>query len=251
MLFALPSASFAAALTQQQSSSLIAVVQSSPGTPAGAFVSLITAFSNITITQATSLITVVQAAPSVPANAFVDLLTSFTVDTPATQPITPATTSSDVCTNIEGIQTAVPGGMTATGNVCITTQVNIPTPISTQQTTVQSTPMSTEVFVTKVTDYQEGNPDPMIIRVVVKDASGNYVSGNDANPKYITVSIDGNKIVTGTNSIGNHKVYTFALNSADGREGRKIQIYPLTATSPIVVTYDGIDYPFELNNLTK
>jgi len=81
------------ALTQQQSTSLIAVVQSSPGTPASAFVSLITAFSNITTNQATSLITVVQSAPGVPANAFVNLLTSFTVDTPATQStntVTPA-----------------------------------------------------------------------------------------------------------------------------------------------------------------
>lgn len=76
----LPSVSSAAALTQQQSTSLIAVVQSSPGTPASAFVSLITAFSNITTNQAASLITVVQAAPGVPANAFVNLLTSFTVD---------------------------------------------------------------------------------------------------------------------------------------------------------------------------
>lgn len=85
LFFILPSVSSAAALTQQQSTSLIAVVQSSPGTPASAFVSLITAFSNITVNQATSLITVVQAAPGVPANAFVNLLTSFTVDTPAIQ----------------------------------------------------------------------------------------------------------------------------------------------------------------------
>ena len=90
LLFALPSVSSAAALTQQQSSSLIAVVQSSPGTPASAFVSLITAFSNITVTQAISLITVVQAAPGVPADAFVDLLTSFTVDAVASQPTAPA-----------------------------------------------------------------------------------------------------------------------------------------------------------------
>lgn len=88
--FAVPAVSFAAALTQQQSSSLIAVVQSSPGTPASAFVSLITAFSNITVNQATSLITVVQAAPGVPASAFVDLLISFTVDTTTTQSATPA-----------------------------------------------------------------------------------------------------------------------------------------------------------------
>ena len=85
-----PSVSFAAALTPQQSSSLIAVVQSSPGTPASTFIPLITAFSNITIPQATSLIAVVQAAPGVPAAAFVDLLTSFTVDTVAVPPTPPA-----------------------------------------------------------------------------------------------------------------------------------------------------------------
>ena len=90
LAFTLPTISSAAALTPQQSSSLIAVVQSSPGTPASAFVSLITAFSNITVTQATSLITVIQAAPGVPATAFVDLLTSFTVDTVPVQPTPPA-----------------------------------------------------------------------------------------------------------------------------------------------------------------
>lgn len=91
LFFMLPSVSFAAGLTSQQSSSLIAVVQSSPGTPASAFVSLITSFSNITVNQATSLITVVQSSPGTPASAFVNLLTSFTVDTAVTQPATPAT----------------------------------------------------------------------------------------------------------------------------------------------------------------
>lgn len=90
--FSVPAVSFAVALTPQQSSSLIAVIQSSPGTPASAFVPLITAFSNITVNQAASLIAVVQAAPGVPANAFVDLLTSFTIDTVATQPTTPVAT---------------------------------------------------------------------------------------------------------------------------------------------------------------
>ncbi|MFZ1075683.1 MAG: hypothetical protein WAN50_04910 [Minisyncoccia bacterium] len=91
LFFVVPSVSFAAALTPQQSNSLIAVVQASPGTPANAFVSLITAFSNISVTQATSLITVIQAAPGVPASAFVSLLTSFTADTTATQTVTPVT----------------------------------------------------------------------------------------------------------------------------------------------------------------
>jgi len=81
----------AAGLTTGQANSLIGVVQSSPGTPASAFVNLITAFSNITTNQATSLIAVVQASPSTPATAFIDLLTSFTVDTTATRPATPAT----------------------------------------------------------------------------------------------------------------------------------------------------------------
>ena len=93
LFFVLPSVSSAAALTQQQSASLIAVVQSSPGTPASAFVSLITAFSNITTAQAASLITVIQAAPGVPANSFVNLLTSFTVDTPTTSVVTPGATT--------------------------------------------------------------------------------------------------------------------------------------------------------------
>jgi len=75
-----PSVSFAAALTTEQANSLIAVVQSSPGTPASAFTNLITAFSNITVAQADSLIGVVQAAPGAPGGAFVNLLTSFTVD---------------------------------------------------------------------------------------------------------------------------------------------------------------------------
>ncbi|MFA6414973.1 MAG: hypothetical protein WC217_04170 [Candidatus Paceibacterota bacterium] len=92
----LPSVSSAAALTTQQSSSLIAVVQSSPDTPANAFVSLITAFSNITTIQAVSLITVIQAAPGVSAAAFVDLLTSFTVDTtPPTTPVAAPLTRPD------------------------------------------------------------------------------------------------------------------------------------------------------------
>ncbi|MFZ1075580.1 MAG: hypothetical protein WAN50_04375 [Minisyncoccia bacterium] len=81
--FALPAVSSAAALTEQQSISIIGVVQSSPGTAASAFVPLIIAFSNITANQAASLIGVVQSSPGTPAAAFVDLLTSFTVDAPA------------------------------------------------------------------------------------------------------------------------------------------------------------------------
>lgn len=128
----LPSVSSAAALTQQQSASLIAVVQSSPGTPASAFVSLITAFSNITVNQATSLITVVQAAPGVPANAFVNLLTSFTDDTP-TQPATPATNQ------------VVPP--------VITTNTTSATPTTTQSTTPSTQTTNSSLVASKNTAY--------------------------------------------------------------------------------------------------
>ena len=92
VFFALPLSTSAAALTSQQSTSLIGVVQSSPGTPASAFVSLITAFSTILVAQAESLIGVVQSSPSTSASAFIPLLTSFTVDATGTQPTTPDTT---------------------------------------------------------------------------------------------------------------------------------------------------------------
>lgn len=84
-LMLIPSVSFAAPLTTDQATSLIAVVQSSPETPASAFVSLITNFSNITVPQAESLITVVQSALGAPASAFINLLLSFTVDPVVTQ----------------------------------------------------------------------------------------------------------------------------------------------------------------------
>lgn len=75
-----PNFALASALTNSQAESLIGVVQSSPDTPASAFVNLITVFSNITDKQAESLIAVVQASPNTPANAFVGLLIAFTVD---------------------------------------------------------------------------------------------------------------------------------------------------------------------------
>ncbi|MCR4276379.1 MAG: hypothetical protein NUV90_03275 [Candidatus Parcubacteria bacterium] len=137
----LPLASSAAALTSQQATSLITVVQSSPDTPASAFVNLITSFSNITVNQATSLITVVQSSLGASASAFVDLLTSFTDDTQIAQtPSPPATSAPDVCANIEGVQTTVPGGMTATGNVCVAIQstplVGVPEPAITSSLSV-------------------------------------------------------------------------------------------------------------------
>lgn len=118
LFFMLPSVSSAAGLTSQQAASLIAVVQSSPGTPASAFISLITSFSSITVNQATSLIAVVQTAPSVPADAFVNLLISFTDDTPVaqptptnqqtTQPVTPTLTQPTTPNSPAPIQTLAP-----------------------------------------------------------------------------------------------------------------------------------------------
>lgn len=87
----IPSLSYAAPLTEQQSTSLISVVQSSPGTPASAFVDLITAFSSITVPQATSLISVIQSAPGAPASSLVSLLTAFTVDTVQPDPVVSVT----------------------------------------------------------------------------------------------------------------------------------------------------------------
>jgi|GEM_PF-2040958 len=94
VFLALPLSASAAALTTQQSSSLISVVQSSPGTPARAFVNLITAFSNILVSQAESLIGVIQASPGTSATAFIPLLASFTVDSMASVPSAPATQPS-------------------------------------------------------------------------------------------------------------------------------------------------------------
>lgn len=136
LLFVVPSVSSAAALTSQQSSSLIAVVQSSPGIPASAFVSLITSFSNITVNQATSLITVVQAAPGVPASAFVNLLTSFTVDAVAVQPATPTTVVPAVTIPVTPTQT--------NSQSTATTQTN-------QQTTNTNNPSSLSVTLGQVT----------------------------------------------------------------------------------------------------
>src|SRR3989344_3580098 len=126
LFFILPSVSSAAALTQQQSTSLIAVVQSSPGTPASAFVSLITAFSNITINQAVSLIAVVQTAPSVPASAFVNLLISFTVDTAAAPAVTPVVITQPTQINQPAIQPVTPIQPTIPTTLVPSTQTNMP-----------------------------------------------------------------------------------------------------------------------------
>ncbi|MCR4275831.1 MAG: dockerin type I repeat-containing protein [Candidatus Parcubacteria bacterium] len=93
-----PAFTQAAGLTTDQATILINVVKSSPSTPAGAFVDLITAFSGVTVNQATALITVVQSSPTTSASVFVPLLTSFTSDTSTTQttmqPTTQTTTQS-------------------------------------------------------------------------------------------------------------------------------------------------------------
>lgn len=47
------------------------------------------------------------------------------ISTPPTV-TTPQNTFVDVCLNIEGVQTTVPGGMTATGNVCVVAQATPP-----------------------------------------------------------------------------------------------------------------------------
>jgi hypothetical protein len=80
-----PAFANAAGLTPQQATTLIQVVQASPGTPASAFVSLITAFSDLNVNQASSLITVVQSSPGTAASIFVPLITSFTDNSSATQ----------------------------------------------------------------------------------------------------------------------------------------------------------------------
>ena len=108
LFFILPSVSSATALTSQQANSLIAVVQSSPNTPASVFVPLITSFSNITVNQAAGLISVVQTAPSVPASAFVNLLISFTVDTSTAAVVTPTGTTQPAQTDQQAIQAVLP-----------------------------------------------------------------------------------------------------------------------------------------------
>lgn len=119
-----PSISSAAALTSDQATSLISVVQSSPGTNPSAFVPLITAFSNITTTQAVSLINVVQQSPSTPANAFISLLTSFTIDpvvvpqSVVVSPVTPAPVIGAVTQ--EPQPTPTPGACDGTPVITIT-----------------------------------------------------------------------------------------------------------------------------------
>lgn len=180
LVFVIPSVSSAAALTQQQADSLIAVVQSSPGTPASAFVSLITAFSNITTAQASSLITVVQAAPGVPSNAFVNLLTSFTVDIVATQPATvPVVTPT------------------------ITTQP-VPQPTQQQNTTQATNTPSVPVAPVVVTPVaQPAVMDTSKLKVYL--LSIDTISGNIVLRVYTNKELDWSKTVLSQGSITNRE----------------------------------------------
>lgn len=117
-----------AALSEVQATSLIGVVQSSPGIPASAFTDLITAFSLITNKQAESLIAVVQAAPGVPADSFVNLLLSFTVD-----PIVESTKIDELTQKVAEIDTKlgqVVTNTTPTTEPAPTPEVVIPQTVS-------------------------------------------------------------------------------------------------------------------------
>lgn len=220
LAFFIPSVSFAGGLTSQQAASLIGVVQSSPGTPASAFVSLITAFSNITVNQATSLITVVQAAPGVPANAFVDLLTSFTIDIPTTPASTPAST-----------QAVTPPMTQSTTPTIVPTATTQPTTPSTQTTTDLSQipkEISIQGQVCNLsqtnlkTDYSldnllaNGNIDGRIFMnayVLTANPGQNYYSNNPSAVMTITTSDGSNdKVLNGsgnTGPCGFHYPYAF------------------------------------------
>ncbi len=189
----LPSASFAAALTSQQSSSLIAVVQSSPGMLASAFVPLITAFSNITVNQATSLITVVQAAPGVPANAFVNLLISFTVDTPTTQPATPATnqvvtpavTQSTQPTNpVTQTQTTPP----VTQPTTVPTTVPTPTPTTTTLTSAPKISVSVSSDNPVSRNITKGEKGVTILKLDIENSGGTSVQINKLKLRLVGTS---------------------------------------------------------------
>ncbi len=168
LFFMLPSVSLASGLTSQQATSLIAVVQSSPSTPASVFVPLITSFSNITINQAVSLIAVVQAAPSVPASAFVNLLISFTADTPITQPATPAitpiVTTQPAQTNQQTTQPVTPA-IPATPAVPAT-------PTSSTTPAVPATPASPTPIPTPPP------PSPVVTALPIKDNFNLYALGS-------------------------------------------------------------------------
>jgi len=204
--FVTPSISFAAALTSQQSSSLIAVVQSSPGTPASAFVSLITAFSNITVNQAASLITVVQAAPGVPASAFVNLLTSFTVDTPSTsatnQAVTPTEVSSSNSTKLS----------LSLGQVTVTTN-------SVHLSWTTNLPATSKVFLSK-TAQETNATSPQVITSVAGISTQGFVDIPDLSSNtmysYTLEAIYGSQVqkISGTFTTNSIPVATVSVSNA-------------------------------------
>jgi hypothetical protein len=157
LAFLVPSLTLAAPLTTQQATSLINVVQSSPGTPASAFTDLITTFSNITVSQANSLITVVQAAPGVPATSFVNMLIAFTVD-----PVIPKTTPTPTPTPIQPQPNTPPLGSTPVDNAT-----------TTATTTVQSVPVSPyplKLGINEIVSRKYGQEYPKILRISSNEA---------------------------------------------------------------------------------
>lgn len=204
--FLIPSVSFAAGLTSQQAASLIGVVQSSPGTPASAFVSLITAFSNITVNQATSLITVVQAAPGVPANAFVDLLTSFTIDIPttpaSTQAVTPPITQSTAPTIVPTAttQSTTPSIQTTTDPSQTPTEISI----QGQVCNLSQTNLKTEYLLDNL--LANGNIDGRIFMnayILSANQGKNYYESNPVAVMTITTSDKSNdKVLNGSGNTG-------------------------------------------------
>lgn len=161
-LLLIPSASLAAPLTNDQANSLIAVVQSSPTTPASAFTNLITAFSSITVLQAESLITVVQAAPGVPATAFVNMLLAFTVD-----PVAPVlgAAQSPVVDN------------TQTSPAPVVQSTPVPTKkITIERNWVEHKPSPYGVLFGFVVRYTEDGKDVDGVPVTISAPNGNFLS---------------------------------------------------------------------------
>lgn len=242
LFFILPSISSAAALTTQQSTSLIAVVQSSPGTPASAFVNLITAFSNITVNQASSLIAVVQASPSTPATAFVNLLVSFTEDTPAVQTTTPATTVPAVTTPVaqDNQQPTQP----------VTTQP--PTPTNSQSTTptpTQVTPPSTTVVTPTQTQSVPptavATPTPQLKIAITSDKTQIRADGQDTAT--ITVKVtnpDGTPVKDKTVFESSPKNQTFTTDSSGTVIFTVATTQAANFTANVIV--DGKNYGIEI-----
>lgn len=258
LFFILPSVSFAAALTTQQSTSLIAVVQSSPGTPASAFVPLITSFSNITVNQATSLITVVQASLSTPASAFVNLLVSFTEDTPAVQSTTPATvvpaiTTPVMQTNQQPTQpvTQSPTPTNSQSTTPTPTQVVPPittvvTPTQTQvipsTTVVAPTPQLKVVIASDKTQIRADGQDIATITVKVTNPDGTPTKDKtvfESSPKNQTFTTDSNGTVIFT--VSTTQAASFTANVIVNGQNYGLEIKAINTTGNISgsMTFSG------------